>query len=293
MNRALVTGASGFIGTHLVTHLRSEGWQVETAAHDCLERGLALEGIATVFHLAGLAHAGAKVSDRPRMFAANVALSTALYQRACDAGVGRFIWLSSSKVLGDTSSAPLTETAPYKPGDLYAESKMAAEQALLEMSCLNTRLCVVRPPLVYGVGVGANFLSLLRAAVSAWPLPFASALAQRSWLSVNNLTDFLHTLACVDELGEQKIFHVRDAADASVAQMLTRLRALNDSSPKLWPLNPRVGMMLGALLGRRDMVSRLFLPFQLDMQTTQKTLAWAPPLPQMNELVQVLEWHKA
>ena len=202
MNRALVTGASGFIGTHLVTHLRNEGWQVETVKHDTLQRGLAMEGTSTVFHLAGLAHAGAKGSDRPRMFTANVALSTALYKRACDAGVNRFVWLSSSKVLGDTSSVPLAECAPYRPGDLYAESKVAAEEALLELSCADTRLCIVRPPLVYGAGVGANFLALLRVAVSNWPLPFASAVAQRSCLGVNNLTDFLLTLACADELGE-------------------------------------------------------------------------------------------
>ena len=74
--------------------------------------------------------------------------------------------------------------------------------------------------------------------------------------------------------------------------MLVQLRALNNSSPRLWPLNPEIGIMLGALLGRRDMASRLFLSFQLDMQKTQKTLAWAPPMLQSDELTQVIEWYR-
>lgn len=291
MRCAAVTGASGFIGGHLVSALEKQGWQVR-----CIPRaGLKapdLQNVDTLFHLAGLAHAGAQGADRREMFAVNAELTLALYRQAIEADVGRFVWLSSIKVLGDDSEQPLTVEAPYQPGDVYAESKAEAERMLLEQARGHTRLSIVRPPLVYGCGVRANFYALLSAADSSWPLPLKSALAPRAWVGVDNLVDLLLSLADRSENGEQEIWHVRDLEESNVGQMVSDCRELMGRSARLWPVTPKVAMAAGTLLGRKDVISRLFQPLRVDMSATQRELGWQPPYAQSHQLKQVVAWYQ-
>ena len=301
MKCAAVTGAGGFIGGHLSTALVARDCQVRRIKRTELSTP-DLQGVDTLFHLAGLAHAGAQGADRREMFSVNAEQTLALFRKAGEAGVDRFVWLSSIKVLGDVSEHPLTVAAPYQPGDVYAESKAEAERLLLEEASTITRngtqLSIVRPPLVYGRGVGANFYAMLSAADSSWPLPLKSAQAPRAWLGVDNLVDMLVLLADTNarsksiESNEAKIWHVRDLEESNVRQMISLCRELMSRSAHLWSVSPRIAMMAGALLGRRDMVSRLFQPLRVDMSDTQRQLGWQPPNPQLQQLKQVVAWYQ-
>jgi len=286
MSLAWVTGANGFIGGHLSAALGDAGWQVERAA-----RGAALnKQVDTVFHLAGLAHTGAQAADRAEMFAVNVDRTVNLYRQAVAAGVGRFVWVSSIKVLGDSSAAPLTVDAPYRPGDAYAQSKAAAEQALLAEPCGDTKLCIVRPPLVYGAGVRANFLALLDAALSGWPLPLKSATAPRAWVGVHNLADLLLLLGGRQTLPEARIWHVRDDEETSVQEMAALLARAAGRPVRQWRLNPRLALVLGTLAGHKGAAERLFLPLPMDMTQTTQALGWQPPWTQVREIYEVAKW---
>jgi UDP-N-acetyl-alpha-D-quinovosamine dehydrogenase len=305
MSTALVTGAGGFVGRHLVKVLAGADWQIKTlvrnqktpqspnpcaaylaAAEPLLQAG----DVDVVFHLGGLAHAGAQGADEAQMRLVTVDQTLALYRRAVAAGVPRFVWLSSIKVLGDTSAEPLGVNAPYQPGDIYAAAKVQAERALLAEPARDTQLCIVRPPLVYGSGVQANFLSLLQAAGSGWMLPLKSATAPRAWLAVDNLCDFLLLLATREVLPAPQIWHVRDAEQSSVAMMLTSLREMMHKPPALVPVPASIALAVATLLGRRAMAQRLFLPLMVDMTLTQNELGWQPPLSQAQALAQTVTW---
>ncbi len=311
MSRVLVTGANGFIGRHLTPALHRAGHQTEgvvrvasTAAaqdvHDALYKvwpslGLIaddLAGVDSLYHLAGLAHAGARSADRQALFHVNMDQTVNLYRQAVQAGVKRFIWLSSIKVLGDSSPNPLPVNAPYRPGDDYAASKMAAEQRLLTEPAGQTQLCIVRPPLVYGVGVQANFLSMLRYALCGWPLPFKAATAPRAWLSVHNLVGLLLSLGRADGLPQRSIWHVRDAEETSVSAMLTLMAAHAGRRSHQWPLPPGLAMALARLVGKGDMAVRLFLPLQVEMSETAAQLHWQPEVAQSNAIEEVVQWYQ-
>ena len=311
MSRVLVTGANGFIGRHLTPAVHAAGHRTEGVVRMAVpgetlngqgelhkvwpSLGLIaddLAGVDCLFHLAGLAHAGARGADRQALFHVNLDQTVNLYRQAVRAGVKRFIWLSSIKVLGDSSTSPLAVGAPYRPGDDYAASKAAAEQQLLSEPAGNTQLCIVRPPLVYGVGVQANFLRMLRFALSGWPLPFKSATAPRAWLSVHNLVDLLLALGRAEGLPGQSIWHVRDAEETAVTDMLALMAGCAGRGLQQWPVPPGVAMWAARLVGKGDMAARLFLPLQVDMTETGAKLQWQPEVAQSQAIEEVVQWYQ-
>ena len=209
------------------------------------------------------------------------------------AGVRRFVWLSSIKALGDSSATPLKECDPLNPGDDYGRSKAQGEQMLLQALQAQPqwagRLAIVRPPLVYGPGVGANFLAMARWATSTWPLPLAGADAPRAWLSVQNLTDFIQHVATAD-LGRQVIFHVCDAEQTSVRGMLRSMAQLTGRSARLFTLPKAVLLFVARVAGREAQAQRLLLPLPVSMQATTSQLNWQPPIKQADALAEVMTW---
>jgi UDP-glucose 4-epimerase len=310
---AVVTGACGFIGGHLLGHLQAAGWRIKVLARDAArlarlsgrDHGLtalapeldlhssqaawsrALENADAVFHLAGIAHRRANLEELTRVNERSPAM---LARAAGAAGVPGFVWLSSIKVLGETSSAPLPVTAPPAPADPYAASKAAAERLLqTAASEHDSRICIVRPPLVYGVGVKANFLALLalaRLGQRGIPLPLGQARAPRSLLGVTNLCDFLVRAA----LAGRGLLHVADAEDLCVAQVLELL----SQGQKIRLLNvPERTMQRGlALLGRRQVYQRLFQPLQLDTRSSFADLNWRPPADSAVLLNETMAWYR-
>ena len=300
-SKVLVTGATGFVGTHLRKRLRAEHRQVVTLARDGLggeqlnvdrdssveDWARALSSIDRVLHLAGVAHRQASVDE---LEATNVLWPEKIYQACTVAGVESFLWLSSIKVLGEVSHAPLAIDAPYCALDDYARSKAGGERALLKHAGTQpTRLQIVRPPLVYGPMVKANFLSLLK--LAAWsrrglPLPFGSARAPRSFVGVDNLCDLLIHLA--GQTGG--IYHVADPRDLSVCELLNLAGA---PGGMLWPLSPRLLKWIADCTAQQASYQKLFNPLQVDQSATLDLTGWRPPCSIEQQLAETVAWFRA
>lgn len=303
MITALVTGAGGFIGRHLVRRLTRDGCCVRRVSAqpdvapapgvdlldlDPTRLARALEGVDVVYFLAGIAHEAVAASDADALHRVNVAAPLAWLQAADRAGVARFIWLSTIKVLGERSERPLTAEDAYRPADPYAASKVEAEQRLLDEPLGTTALAVVRPPLVYGPSVRGNFAALLRLADSPWPLPVGAAAAPRSLVSVNNLNDLLVRLG----QGGAGIFHVADGQDRSVSELITQLRRALGRPPRQVAISPVWVRRVLALAGRAGIHQRLFEPLQVDIEATRQRLGWSPPVAAADALQETVDWFR-
>lgn len=291
MARVVVTGATGFIGGHLVSALERADRHVVTPPRNELET-FEFSADDLVFHLAGMAHGNVEAAADDSLTKVNVELTVDLYRRALTAGANKFVWLSSIKVLGDNSELPLGTGAPYAPGDAYAQSKVQAEMALFDCASPDLPLFVVRPPLVYGPGVSANFLSLLGLALSGWPLPLATASAPRAWLSVHNLVSML--LALADQtVAEHHILHVSDDTQSSVADMLRALARAGHRTARLFPLPIWLLYTGFGLLGRRQQAVKLLAPLPVDDSAMRELLGWQPAVSQEEALQEVVAWYRA
>lgn len=305
MPRALVTGTGGFIGGHLARRLVADDLQLRTVSaapapvasidhHQCLLAQVTdahlqalLTDVDVCYHVAGMAHHAAQQDpDGRALHAFNVELTVRLYQAAQRAGVGRFVWLSSSKVLGDRSSGPLPIDARYAATDPYGQSKVAAERALLAAQSPATRVLIVRPPLVYGPGVGANFRSLLQAALGRWPLPLAAATAPRSMIGIDNLCAALARCA----QAPAGTYQVSDPAPVTVAQLLREIACAAGTRARLWYLPPTMLRLALALTGRSAIYQRLFWPLELDTADSERRLQWQPTLSTSAQLQETVAW---
>ncbi len=305
---AVVTGARGFVGRHLCMHLLAAGSRVRVLDRDAdavsgcepLPAGLALEsdtsawvealtGVDYVYHLAGIAH---RQADEALLRAVNEESPVRLFQAAQAADVSAFVWLSSIKALGATSREPFTEVSPPAPVDVYGASKARGEARLLAVrDTAATRLAVVRPPLVYGPGVKANFLSLLglaRLAALGVPLLLGAATAPRSLVGVANLCDLLLRLRATGS----GILHVRDARDLGVAELVAMLARPAGQPVRLWRVADQTMGRWLRLVRREDIFERLFSPLQLDQQATCAQLDWQPPHASERLLAETMAWFR-
>ncbi len=247
----------------------------------------ALDGSEIVFHLAGIAHgqvAGAGEDELRRVNAEGSARVLAAVEAA---RVPAMVWLSSIKVLGETSERPLRPEDPYRPGDAYARSKVAGERALLDREGA-TRIAVVRPPLVYGPGVAGNFLSLLRWVAHEVPLPVGAASAPRSMVGVDNLCSLLLRLA---EEGSG-VFHVADARDQSVAELVRAASALLGVPDRSWRAPLGLLASVASAFGQRARYTRLFESLQVDQSMTRERLGWQPPYDPDEQLEATVRWFR-
>jgi UDP-glucose 4-epimerase len=241
----------------------------------------ALAGVDTVFHLAARVHDPRDdAAARLAFERVNVAATAGLAKAAARAGVRRFVFASSVKAAGETSGPrPLQEDDAPHPQDSYGQSKWAAEQALLQVPRDTGRdmtIAILRPPLVYGPGVRANFHALLRLACSRYPLPLRCATARRSFVYVGNLVDALIASAEADAEGVATYF-VSDGEDLSVAELVCRIRRTAGRSPGLWPVPAPIAKGLARLAGRGDVAARLFEPLQVSTEKIRAAIGWRPP----------------
>ena len=250
--RILVTGASGFVAQALFsargagdeyfaasrTVLDIEGvqWRQSPTLSGSADWKSVLKEIDIVVHLAARVHLPGD-GDQSAYRVENCDGAVKLAQDAIEVGVRRFIFLSTSKVLGDESGeGPLDETAPMRPGDAYAASKLAAEQALPSLGG-GMHTTVLRPPLVYGPGVKANFLALLSAVSRGVPLPLGRINNRRSLIYVDNLASAI--IACVDSTAAAgRIYNVADDPSVSTPDLVRALAAASGISPRLFPVPP-------------------------------------------------------
>jgi nucleoside-diphosphate-sugar epimerase len=269
--RVAVTGASGFVGRAVVPALRARGHQVlalDRAAIGDLAAATDwpahLAGSDAVVHLAALAHS--RHVDEARLRAVNVEAPLALGRAAAAAGV-KMLMMSSVKVLGEeTRQRPFDDASPPAPADAYGRAKAAAEAALRAVPGLS--LTVLRPPLVYGAGVKANFLSLLRAVARGWPLPLASIENRRSLVYAGNLAD---AVACCLEspLAIGKTYGVTDGAPLSTPALCRAVAASFGGTARLFSCP-------SGLLELAPPARKLTRSLVVNDGTLRRELGWTP-----------------
>ena len=296
-----VTGATGFVGRGLCTYLGSRfpiriavrdiaasswpsGVQVVQGSISANQQWAeALAGVSVVVHCAGRAHVMVEASRDPlsEFRQVNVDGTLCLARQAADAGVRRFIFLSSIKALGENTlrGKPFTAEHSPRPDGPHAVSKLEAEQALRALSKeTGMEVVIIRPPLAYGPGVKANFLAMMRWVWSGVPLPFGGVTEnRRSLVFLDNLVDLIVT--CVDHpAAANQTFLVSDDEDLSTAELLRRMAAALGRPARLIPVP--VGLItLGAkLIGRPGIAQRLCGSLQVDIGKTEALLGWTPPI---------------
>jgi nucleoside-diphosphate-sugar epimerase len=307
----LVTGANGFVGSALCGHLAGLGFSVRKALRlppgreasgtvavgdigSDTDWSVALEGIDRVVHLAARVHMIRYTShDASAEYRrVNVDGTRRLASMAAARGVQRFVLLSSAKVNGELTQRRYTEADPPHPEDAYAVSKWEAEQALVRIGRETGMECVIlRPPLVYGPGVRANFLKLMRAVAAGVPLPFASIDNRRSLVYLGNLVDAIG--ACLEHpRASGRTFLVSDGDDMSTPELVRRLAKALRVPARLLPLPVALLSLAGTLTGQRSAVDRLIGSFQIDASAMREALGWTPPFAVDRGLQETAHWFR-
>lgn len=315
MRRILVTGANGFIGSHMMSVLkqhayyplgsiRSDTARLESAvADDCVcvgeagpntDWGEALSDIDAVVHLAARVHVIRDVvSDQLDTYRrVNVLGTSSLAEQAIEKGVKRFVYVSSIKVNGEqTTDCPLTEDAMPAPADPYGQSKLEAELRILELARNSSMdVVIVRPPLVYGPGVGGNFRRLLELVERGFPLPLASIRNARSMVSLDNLTDFLIT--CLEHpRAPGETFLVSDGIDWSTPDLIRAIAKTLGVSQRLFPFPLPLLYFMGRLSGQNDIINRLCQSLVVDISKSRDYLSWKPLQSPHDALRQTVDWY--
>ncbi|MCX4140344.1 SDR family oxidoreductase [Paraburkholderia sp. SEWSISQ10-3 4] len=314
--RVLITGANGFVGRAVSRALLQRGDSVVgvvrrpqttvEGVREWLFDANDFEGIdqrwpvATrcdaVIHLAARVHMKHETTADP--FAAyratNVTGALRVAAAARRAGARRFVFVSSIKAVGESSAGrPITEADEPAPTDPYGISKLEAERALIDYGRESgLEIVIVRPPLVYGPGVRANFLQLMRAIAYGVPLPLGSIAARRSLLFVDNLADALvHCTTDPRALGET--FHVTDGRDLSVSELARALATQLHAPARLIPVPVGLLSLAGRLTGRSAQVDRLIGELRLDSSHIRERLGWYPPYTVEHGLLETAAWYRS
>ena len=309
----LVTGATGFVGRFLCSKLLSNGWHVRGTllafeSPSALISGVepvvveplgldtlwshALSGIDTIIHLAARVHIMDDAATDPLLEfrKVNTEGTIQLAREAVKAGVKRMVFISTIKVNGEESDVPYTENSTAQPSDPYGVSKWEAEQGLRQIeSETGLEVVVVRPTLVYGPGVKANFLNMMKVVSKGLPLPFSSIKNKRSMIYVGNLVDAL-ALCASHSSSAGKTFVVSDGDDVSTPELIKRTaRALNVKS-RVFPIPISVMRFAGKLIGKSAAVNRLAGSLAVDSSAIKKELGWQPPFTMEQGIAETAEW---
>lgn len=286
-----ITGAGGFIGRHLTEHLRSIGVSVREVnpRRDGWEASLI--GTDVLVHLAGSAHSslqfhtGFDISTHE-----DVVLAERLVLAAVTSGVRHIVHVSSVKAQGgwEISGESDIETLP---ADNYGQLKRAVETAIIQnASRSGLPVWITRLPLVYGPGVRANFLQLLKAVARGLPLPLGRATATRSYLGIRNLCSALS--CCIQQTpnGTATIY-LADQEPLSTRNLVRMVSDLSHSKTILLPL-PRWMMRISLrMLGKGEVYNRLFEGFTIDSCSAREALGWQPPFTTREELQWTIQWY--
>lgn len=293
----LVTGASGLVGEALVLRLLvDKSFPVVAAARGATRlHGLcpvetfdltqpillpSLGSAKVVVHCAARVHVMNDSAADPviEFRKVNVEGTLRLAQRAAESGVKRFIFISSIKVNGESTQPGKPFTADDRPNPLgpYGVSKYEAEEKLIELGReTGMEVVIIRPPLVYGPGVKANFLNMLGWLNKGIPLPLGAIRNQRSLVAIANLVSLIVT--CVDHpAAANQVFLASDGEDLSTTQLLQRLTLALGKPVRLVPFPERLLKMAASLVGKQAAVQRLCGSLQVDISKSRELLGWVP-----------------
>jgi nucleoside-diphosphate-sugar epimerase len=207
----------------------------------------------------------------------NVEGTLNLARQAVEAGVRRFVFVSSIKVNGEmTTDRPFDADSAASPLDPYGQSKYEAELGLLKLAAVTAmEVVIIRPPLVYGPGVKANFAALMHAVQRGWPLPLGAVHNQRSFVALDNLVDFIVTCITHPQAANQ-IFLVSDGQDISTTDLVRGMAQAVGMPVRLLPVPVWVLKAAATLLGKGDAVQRLCGNLQVDITKARQLLGWIP-----------------
>lgn len=278
----LLTGASGFVGSALYKYLNNSGHHVHIIDREKLDSELSFQNTKfdVLIHLAARAHVMHENMDDVYNAYANV---NVVYTRKTAAlakrlNIKRFIFLSSVKVNGEqTAKFPFRETDTPKPEDNYGLTKYEAEQLLKDtFDQTTTELVIIRPPLIYGHGVKANFNNLIKLSKVKTPLPFGSIHNKRSMVYIGNLIDFIGTCSTHPNAANET-FLISDDNDISTTVLIRTIRKSLDMPAWLIPIPKRVIIYLLRSIGKKSLAVRICGNLQVDISKAKQLLNWKPP----------------
>lgn len=285
--RRLLTEASS---QSVVVGVRRGGvqWPDRVCQHVTTDLGsqadwsIALDRVSAVVHCAARVHVMADTAASPleEFRRVNVLGTLNLARQSAAAGVRRFVFVSSVKVHGELTRAghPFTADDTPAPLDAYGASKMEAEQGLREISRqTGMEAVVIRPPLVYGPGVKANFATMMRWLQRGVPLPLGAIHNQRSLVALDNLVDLIVT-CLMHPAAANQTFLVSDGEDVSTTELLRRMGRAMGHPARLVPVPTSWLQLAAAMGGKRDVVQRLCGSLQVDIEKTRRLLGWQPPI---------------
>lgn len=293
----LITGSNGFLGQYLCQYLSGKKHfilahtrqpqvfdhpnitNINFDLNDNLD-SLDLFHVDVIIHCAGRAHIMNEIAESPLKAYrhTNVQGTLNLAKKAAESGVKRFIYLSSIKVNGEeTTINPFTPNDEFKTNDPYGLSKYEAEQALLELS-KNTGLeiVIIRPVLIYGPNVKANFKSMVNLASKKIPLPIGCLDNKRSMVSVYNLVDLIH-VCMTHPNAKNEVFLASDQDDISVKQLFEKLAYHQNNNLIILPVPKSLIAFLASLVGKKAMASRLCSKLIVDTSKNTQLLGWTAP----------------
>lgn len=299
MQKLLITGANGFIGSGLCQALARRGvpyipcvrqlgidWRHTATPFEIgdLSKNLnwkpALAGCDVVIHLAARVHVMHEGKKDPwsSYRAANVDATMQLAAQAKEEGVRRFVYVSSIKVNGErTFGQPFSADDMPAPEDAYGRSKLEAERALAAWSqSTGVELVIVRPPLVYGPGVKANFARLIHAVKAGLPLPLGAIHNARSMVGLDNLVDFL-VLCAKHPAAANSTWLISDNQDVSTSELIRLIAGAMHRPARLLPVPASLLAACASALGRRPAAGRLLDSLQVNISPALNRLGWQPP----------------
>lgn len=315
-NNVLITGATGFVGAAVINRLLRTDMCLKAAVlenestsslpqevHHVVTPPLsencdfsdALNNVDIVIHLAARVHIMQDNAADPlqEFRRVNVHGTERLARQAVEAGVKRFVFISTNGVNGNSSgSRAFTEEDKPAPHNPYSESKLEAEACLRDI-CANAgmALVIIRPTLVYGAGVKANFLQLIRSVNSGVPLPLATIRNKRSLIYVENLAD---AIACcvTNPVAAGQTYFVSDGEDVSTPELIRRIAFALGRPARLFPFPMKVMRIAGKMLGKSLVVERVLGSLQVDGSKIRRELGWVPPYTMKEGLRATAEWFK-
>ncbi|MBZ9610298.1 NAD-dependent epimerase/dehydratase family protein [Rheinheimera maricola] len=307
----LITGTTGLVGRSLMQQLagqctlysmgrsKPEADIVHIDAHfgdnqhwlEAVEQ--ILPQVEVVVHCAARVHVMQDSASNPlqQFTAVNTDATLALAKAAASAGVKRFIFISSIKVNGEYTLAgvPFTAADKVAPTDPYAHSKWQAERGLLQLGQhTEMEIVIIRPPLVYGPGVKANFRALAAAVKRGYPLPFGAIDNKRSLVALQNLVSLIQCCLTHPAASGQTLL-VSDGIDLSSAELVRLMAAAQGVKARVWPVPGWLLQSAATLFGKAEQYRRVVGSLQLDITATCNRLNWSPPLTPEQAITKALE----
>jgi UDP-glucose 4-epimerase len=292
--KVCVTGSTGFVGTALCRALERDKHEVVRVTRNPGSDGVvavgdigpdtgwtqAVAGCDVVVHLAARVHVMNETAVDPDAIfnAINVAATLDLVRAASAAGVRRFVFMSSVKVNGEFTQPgrPFTEADLPAPTDAYGRSKLAAENGIQKLAGeLGIEWVVIRPPLVYGPGVKANFAALIQVTKRGWPLPLGAIQNQRSMVALDNLVDFIG--CCISHpMAANQVFLVSDGSDVSTPELIRKMGKASGTPVYVPPIPLALLKAVAKLTKKTAALQRLSENLQVNISKANRMLGWRP-----------------